>query len=251
MGLEEFVSDRGGPETTLLVVNRTSPRPMQRLLEGTFENQSVDVDEEQIPESESDLVLLIRDGAVEASSTFDELAEAILLVNSDLYITGARAVDEVSLPAALDGLTEVPFRLRGYPESNKEKLLLITISRYIERLALEAGGGTLRSAFQKLSRINDERGTRIVYERLAAAEVAVHVYGVPNWTPPPAFDVVTHVGDCPEYRRSWFVVFDPPDGSAGHAALVAVEVGENLWEGFWTYRPSLVDDIDAYIEANF
>jgi riboflavin biosynthesis pyrimidine reductase len=52
------------------------------------------------------------------------------------------------MPDVLDGLTETPFTLRGYPESNSEKLLLILVSRQIERLAWEGGSGTLRSSFQ-------------------------------------------------------------------------------------------------------
>jgi len=118
-----------------------------------------------------------------ARSTLDELLESVLLINSDLYKTGAIDLNEVTLPDVLSGLDEVPFRLRGYPHSNKEKLLLIVVSRVIERIAAEAGGGTLRASFQRLSRLQDERGTREVYETLGNSGVDVHVYGVGDADP--------------------------------------------------------------------
>jgi DICT domain-containing protein len=57
---------------------------------------------------------------------------------------------------------------------------LIVISRYIERHAWQAGEGTLRTSFQRLSRIDDERGTREMYETLAGTDVRTHVYGIPD-----------------------------------------------------------------------
>jgi DICT domain-containing protein len=57
---------------------------------------------------------------------------------------------------------------------------LIVISRYIERHAWQAGEGTLRTSFQRLSRIDDERGTREMYETLAGTDIRTHVYGIPD-----------------------------------------------------------------------
>jgi len=181
-----------------------------------------------------------------ARSTLDELLESVLLINSDLYKTGAIDLNEVTLPDVLSGLDEVPFRLRGYPHSNKEKLLLIVVSRVIERIAAEAGGGTLRASFQRLSRLQDERGTREVYETLGNSGVDVHVYGVGDADPGVSLPVTVHEGRSSPYRRSWFVVFNPPPGAdaARSVALVALEDEPNVWDGFWTFRPKLVDRID-------
>jgi hypothetical protein len=63
--------------------------------------------------------------------------------------------------------------------------------------------------------------------------------------------VTVHAGDSYEYRRSWFVVFTPPDGGEiPPAALVALEDEPNLWDGFWTFRPELVDRIDHHIATS-
>jgi len=142
-------------------------------------NDSVPFDGTQ-PSDIENLVLLIEDGKVVAGSTLEELTEAVLFVNSDLYITGTRGLDELELPGVITGLDDTLFTLRGYPDSNRQKLLLITISRFIERVAWTAEAGTIRSSFQRLSRINDELGTRRVYERVADAGVDAHLYGVPE-----------------------------------------------------------------------
>ncbi|MFB6096727.1 MAG: DICT sensory domain-containing protein [Haloferacaceae archaeon] len=248
--LAAFLDEPEDPPRSLAVVNRTEPEPIQRMLDRLFEFQSVSVEERSLPEGEN-LVLLLGDGEVLATSTLAELQRSILLVNSDLYVTGTRELDEVELPAVLAALDDVPFRLRGYPASSHEKLLLITISRVIERRAWEADGGTLRSSFQRLSRIEDERGTREVYEQLADSGVDAHVYGLPNWTPTREFPLTMHGGFDADFRDSWFVVFTPPaDGDAEPVALLAIETERNSWEGFWTYRPELVAGVNRYIERN-
>lgn len=101
------------------------------------------------------------------------------------------------------------FTVRGHPESNKEKLLLILMSR-IEFEALSAEGGELHSTFQRLSRLDDEYGTQQVYEWLAASRTATHVYGL-NDAPSVAngLDVTVHADDSEPYRRSWVLVFTP------------------------------------------
>lgn len=249
MGLADFLERADATDRQLVVLNRTAPRPIQNILEDLFADQPVSVEERQLPAGESDLVLLLDGDDVVATSPVQALADAILMVNSDLYITGARDLDELALPAVVEGLADVRFSLRGYPESNKEKLLLITVSRYIESLAWEAGTGTLRSAFQELSRIDDEIGTRRVYDRLAETEVTVHVYGRPDWIPPARLDPVIHAGYGGDFRDAWFVIFQPEAGGRA-AALLAIETEPRRWEGFWTFDPELTADVAGYVEQH-
>jgi len=250
MSLERFIDEVDGAERSLVVLNRTSPEPFQRMVEGLFEGQPVTVAEGVDAAADEDTVALIEEGDVVATSPLEALSDAILMVNSDLYSTGTVGLAETDVPDVIDGLADVPFTLRGYPESNSEKLILILISRHIERLAFEDGDGTLRSSFQRLSRIEDEKGTRRVYETVAETDVDVHVYGRPDWTPPREFRVTMHGGYKEEFRTSWFVVHTPPAGDGQPAALVAIAQDGNTWDGFWTYRPSLVADVADYIERN-
>ena len=252
MSLERFLSVTDGPVRELVVANRTQAEPFQRMVENLFANQTVSVDETTIEAYPENTVLLLEDGEVVAKSPLDALHDAILMVNSDLYKTGTRSLGETTVPAVIDKLTDVRFSLRGYPESGSEKLLLILISRRIERRAYEAGSGTLRSSFQQLSRIKNERGTRRAYRKLSNTDVDVHVYGVPDWRPTAELAVTMHGGRKPDFEHSWFVIYQPPpEQPADHgAALLAVETGPAEWEGFWTYDPNLIDDLAAYIRAN-
>jgi len=247
--LRSFFDELEAPDRHLVVLNRSSPDPVRNLLDSLLDGQPVSISESvSEPAADDDVVALVEDGSILARSTLDELLESVLLINSDLYKTGAIDLEEVTLPDVLEGLDEVPFRVRGYPASNKEKLLLIVVSRVIERVAAEHGDGTLRASFQRLSRIEDERGTRSVYERLADTGVDVHVYGVNDVGSLSEFPVTVHTGTSYPYRRSWFVVFTPPDGGGGdHVALLAIEDEPNVWDGFWTFRPELVTRLERYI----
>ncbi|MFB6182927.1 MAG: DICT sensory domain-containing protein [Haloarculaceae archaeon] len=247
MTIATFIPDDPTSEYALAVVNRTEPRPLQTLLETLFADQPVTVDERRLPDAERDTVVLLEDGDVVATSPLAALERTILMVNSDLYVTGTRTLD-VDVPAVLEHLQDVPFELRGYPASNKEKLLLIAVSRHVERRAYETGAGTLRASFQRLSRIDDERGTRAVYERLAETDVDTHVYGVPDRTPPASLDVTVHGGHTENFRRAWFVVYTPPRADDDAAALVAYERDAGKWSGFWTYGRDRVAAVDEYVD---
>jgi len=119
---------------------------------------------------------------------------------------------------------------------------LILVSQHIEQLAWTNGCGTLRSSFQRLSRINDELGTRTVYDELAATDVDVHVYGVDDGATPLDLQATVHSGTTPPYRNGWFVVHRPddPDSDRG-SALVCLETEPHVWDGFWT------DDLERVV----
>lgn len=246
MSLQEFVPAEPAVERSLVLVNGTAPEPVQDMLLDLFEDQPVSVAEADRPDYPEDTVLLVEDGSVLASSPLDAIRDTILVVNSDLYTTGSAELGEIDVPSVIEGLTDQPFALAGYPESNTEKLLLILVSRLVERRALEAGEGRLRASFQRLSRIKDEQGTKAVYEQLAESDVGVHVYGVPDWTPTRELEVVTHGGTGPDFERAWFVIFEPGGTDSG-IGLLAYEVEPRHWRGFYTERPDRLSAVRAHI----
>ncbi|SEP64417.1 DICT sensory domain-containing protein [Natrinema salaciae] len=272
MTLRAFIDDVGSPDRTIAVVNDDATGPLTEMLAETFAEQPITVEPgETIPpdsdldpriraplERDGDTAVLLEEGRPIAASPMAALYDAILAINSDLFVTGARGVAEIDLPAVLATLDETRLRLRGYPLSHKEKLLLILVSRYIEQRAWATGSGTLHSAFQRLSRIGDEIGTRDVYADLAATDVDTHVYGVDDGTTVD-LDVTEHTGSDEEYRDGWFVVYEPDDGAGldgsdddggsntGPAALVCLETEPRVWDGFWTYDPDRVAAIADYI----
>ena len=117
-------------EKTLLLVNVTDAavEPQQRLLERVFDTETVDVATRELPEGEQNLVCLVDDGEVVATSPWSELKQSFLLINTDRYRTGTKQIETGSFPDVLTGLDEIEFTVRGYPASNKEKLLLVVIS---------------------------------------------------------------------------------------------------------------------------
>lgn len=244
--LQQFFDRTEAPVRSLALLDHSGPAATENLLA----ELPVDVEAVQTDGGESDVVALLEDGEVVATSPLSEILETVLLVNSDIYKTGARGLSEASLPTVLERLDEVPFHLRGFPASNKEKFLLIAVSRVIERTAWEHPGGTLRSSFQKLSRLRDESGTKRVYRTVGETETDVHVYGVGDWLPE-SLPVTPHTGTSVEYRDSWFVVYRPPPESetSEHAALVALQRDGTNWDGFWTFRPDFVRDIDDHVRT--
>lgn len=251
MPLEQFLEEGEAPERSIAVLNRTEPAPFQLMIEKLFAEQDISVTEGVSEEFEDNTVVLLEGDEVIASSPLQALQDAILMVNTDLFTTGTRSLEETTVPDVLDSLTGTLFSLRGYPESDTEKLLLVLISRYIEKRAYIEGDGTLRSSFQRLSRIEDEQGTKKVYRRVAETAADVHVYGQPGWYPPPDFPVVAHAGHGVDFQTSWFVIHDPPEESElAPAALLAIEREDGVWDGLWSYETTFVADLLEYITTN-
>ncbi|WP_254839862.1 DICT sensory domain-containing protein [Natronomonas marina] len=245
----EFLSRQRAPERELLVVNWEGPEAVERLLEETFGQLPLDIEKRHDPDRGDNIIVLIEDEEVVATSTLESLQQAVLLVNVDLYKTGLSGIEKYEAPDVLTALDEMLFTLRGFPASTKEKLLLVVMSRFIEKRALEVGEGRLDVAFQELSRMEDEYGTRKVYERLADSDLAVEVYGVPD-SMPDLDDIEVNAGETAGYRRSWFVVFQPPPGEEP-AALLAIETGPNEWDSMWTYDRDRVERLGEIIESSF
>lgn len=256
--LVDFIDEVDSSEKTLLLLNRSKPKPIADLLSGAFEDQSVTVAEHQIPEDVEDLVCLVEDDGVIATAPFRELERSFLMVNADRYRTGTRQSEVGGFPDVLTGLDEVEFVVRGFPQSNKEKLLLVLISRFIEHRALESEAGTFHATFQHLSRLDDEYGTKRIYERLGESAVETYVYGIrDDPTVIEDLDVTVHEGSSTAYQRSWVVLFQPPDadrvrtGDAGPVALVAVETDANVWRGTWTYDADRVSRLESHLRDAF
>jgi len=220
------------------------------MAEGLYESLDVEVSEIELDGLTDDLFLVLRDGKVVASSPMETLKDTLLMVNADRYKTGTRLVGEIDVPDVVLALSDTVFSLEGFPKSNTEKLVLTLISRYIEQQALAQQTGTLRSSFQRLSRLDDERGTREFYEQLGQTEgLETHVYGVPDWEPPAEFGLNCHEVVDDEIRTSWLVVHRT--AAAQSAAMVAVKTEEHAWEGYWTFDVDEIRAIDQYIVQAF
>lgn len=246
--LMECIEAMGGAQSRewrVAVCNRTEPEPVQQLLENLFGDLTLEVVEADVPAGGDDVVILVRGDEVVASSPLDALLETILLVNADLYTTGTRSLDAISVPDVIERLADTPFVVSGYPARERAKIVLVAMSRHIERRAWVAGSGTVRVMFQRFSRLDDELGTRRVYERLSATDLDIHLYGVPDAAIPDSVQATLHGGSTRAHRSAWAVVFDAPE-SRDSAALVAKERGDNEFRGSWTFDAATVDSIDRF-----
>lgn len=245
--VEDVFDAATGAKMEVRVDDHTELMPVVSILEKSFDGQSVRVTQTN-DDGSGDEVRLLKDGDVVATSPVQSLMDTLLLVNSDLYRTSTSGVDRNAAPDVLTAMDETVFTLDGFPESTNQKLLLVLISRYIEKRALQADAGRLDTAFQQLSRIEDESGTRRVYSRLAAQDVDVHVYGVADENPVPNTSVTVHTGRNEAYRRLWTVVHTASTSPAG---LLAVEIGDNCWRGVWSYREQLVERMRDVLDTQF
>ena len=107
-----------------------------------FEGEPVTVRETEtadgVPE---DPLLLSLDGELLGASNLSEVRDGLLLVNSDTYVTGTRGLDEISTSGVIRNLDDVRFTVAGYPAHEKQKMLLVEMSRSIEALARGVGSG--------------------------------------------------------------------------------------------------------------
>jgi len=219
--------------------------PIRESLNRLFDKQPVTVTD--APDTQAADIVVERDGEPVARSSAEALLQSVLLVNSDVYITGSRGLTETELPEVLEALQEIPFLVRGYPESDSEKMLLLSVSRAIERRAYEVGSGTLYVGFQELSRLVDERGTYQVYEQLSDTGIDIHIYGRGDVAVPDDLAVTVHTGDSWFHRHGWFVVFMSEATGSNPAALYSIEREPNRWGGFWTFHPERVAAIRTEI----
>ena len=247
VALSAFIETVPVRRKTLTVFNHDEPEPLVRMLKRMVDSPSVDIrtGEMSVETPENAVVVEGEDGTELAVSSISEVAASVLLVNSDLYITGTRSIDEVDTPAVLRHLDEVPFTVTG-----KQKMLLIELSRYIESLGWQGDCNTLHSGFQYLSRINDERGTRRVYDRLADSDTDVHLYGIPDCDSEVPEAATVHAEPSDELRESWFVVNTDCVADL-KAALVAERTGPSQWRGYWTFDADRVEEISTYLQNRY
>ncbi|WP_418280161.1 DICT sensory domain-containing protein [Halorubrum sp. DTA98] len=180
-----------------------------------------------------------------------------LVVERDGEFAGALGLD------ALDGLLEPPIVRPGDGDSvsdayravfdvlddtvftSMDRRRLLAISREIEDRAYRVGAGTLRVGFQTLSTFESQVEP---YRRLATkTELDVHVYGVPDRTPPTVAEITFHEDADGEFERYWLLAFDGGPDESDPCGLVAKERADG-YRGFWTDDRDVVRSIAAALE---
>ncbi|WP_262178193.1 DICT sensory domain-containing protein [Haloarcula laminariae] len=113
---------------------------------------------------------------------------------------------------------------------------LLTVSREIEDRVYRTGTGELHVCFQRFSAFEAQLPR---YRRLAGdTAVDIHVYGVPDWTPPEIPGITYHEA-AGELERYWLLAYDGGDhpcGLFGHES-------DDGYTGYWADDREFVDAI--------
>lgn len=137
--------------------------------------------------------------------------------------------------------------------SGMEKRPLLASSREIEDRAWRTGRGTLYVGFQSLSAFRDQ--VRVYRGLAGGTDLTAHVYGRPDWTPPPLPGVSVHTqpeaGARGELGAYWFVVFDGGGDDRRACAVVAEEEEQGTYRGAWTHDSGVVRSFAAYLEGAY
>lgn len=126
---------------------------------------------------------------------------------------------------------------------------MLATAREIEDRAWRVGSGRLYAGFQRATALAAQTA---VYERLGShGSLAVAVFLDDAWdgAPPDGVRVVSEQGG--ELGEFWFVAFDGGDTEMQPCALLAEERRDGEFYGFWTYDPSIVDELVTYLETTY
>lgn len=217
------------------------------MIKKMFSNQNIQVRKRK---NSTDSIIIKRNNEIITESSLEDIQKSILLTNSDQYKTQKNQMEKLVFPKAILSLQNEEFVLKGYPKAYNEKLILISISRYIEKLSYKYGG-IHHSTFQKISRINDEKSTKEVYELLSDTTDELHIYGQPD------ADITIHgtnvypnLGSSKAYKKSWIVIHLSDNHAA---ALVAVEKEKkfNEWNAIWTFDREKVINLEKQMKNYF
>ena len=164
-------------------------------------------------------------------------------------LQGGRPTDWRTIPkdadsaSAVVGLSELTFR-------SFDRTQMLYTSREIEERAYRVGRGSLYVGFQRVGAFTAQRDA---YEALLTRGVHVQAYMGSE----EARDIAGlrhpslgyHVDEVPDLTDYWFLAFDGDADPLQKCALVAEERDPGRYYGVWTYDPTLVDGLIAYLRA--
>lgn len=239
MSFDAVLSRVSGKQKTLSVYNADLAPAVRRRIEEYFEPQQVRLrsasTDDGLPRN---FAILHNDDEFVAAASVETLAHAL---DVDTGINAARTVEDVDYPEILAHIDNTTFTEYG-------KRRMIIASREIETQAWDVRSGELHTGFQRLSLIASQRR---VYSKLSESPVDVHVYGEPDVEVPERPGLNVHASEDEEIATSWFVVYDGDGDDERKCALLATEVRDNEYTGFWTYDADLVGELLQYIRATY
>ena len=124
---------------------------------------------------------------------------------------------------------------------------LLFTAREIEDRAYRICNGSLYTGFQ---RPEAAAAQSLVYDLLSDRDglsVTVFLDDGQSITGFESAAVVT--GQSTEFGQYWFVIYDDATNPAQTCGLLAEEVEPGSYNGFWTYDPSIVEEMVSYLQS--
>ncbi|WP_254534910.1 DICT sensory domain-containing protein [Halomarina litorea] len=211
-------------------------------LEDHFATRNVTVETRTIPVGREGFVVVRSEGLPQRTVP---LGAVRALLSGNAGSEWRTLPTDVDTPSAVVGLDELCFR------SFDRRQMLFTC-REIEERAYRIGHGTLHVGFQREGAFEAQRE---VYEALLTRGVTVDAYmgslgseAVGRLEHP---NLSYHVDPVPELSNYWFLAYDGGGEPYQKCALVAEERARGRYYGVWTYDPSLVAGLVAYLKATY
>ncbi|WP_136718396.1 DICT sensory domain-containing protein [Halorientalis salina] len=239
MDLRETIELIRTLEKELALFNIDASDSIHEQLQTFFETQNVRISSYQTPSgSPRDIAVLSTDEEVLALVAVETLRK---LVNQSPSSGDATGVSDAEYEHILGHLKETTFT-----SFNTEQMH--HASREIEDRARRIGSGTIHAGFQQCSLMTAQQE---VYTTLAQHGLKVHMYGVPDVTPPAIDGGYVHTAEIDEIAQMWFVVFDGGGNETQKCALLAEERDKNSFYGTWTYDAKIVDSVLTYLHRTY
>lgn len=236
--LEDIIERVEGNKRTLTLYNVDVAERVLREIAAYFEPQLVDLRRASTDDGfPRNFAVLHEDDQFIGAEDIETLAR-YLSPEAGLQ---TRRLDQIEYPDVLRHVDDATFTEYG-------KRRMIIASREVENRAWRSQSGTLHAGFQHLSTVLTQTE---VYRRLARSGLDVHVYGQPDRSIAGADVGTVHASSTDEIGSSWFVVFDGDGDDARKVALLAQEVGDDEFSGFWTHDSTIVDDVLSYLERTY
>ena len=247
MTLAEIIDAVGSGHKTVTILNADETSQDAERLVRLLERQGVPTQrgETSVP-LPREFVVVHDAEEVYGTSSVEDLTEYVLFPVVDETDGAIWLYGDVAVPDAVSSLGDTVFVVE-----DAGKRLLANLAHFIEALAWRTERGTVRTGFQRLSRLVDEPATLGIYEELAATLLDVHVYGVDDLRESLDRRFAVHARNVDEIAATWFVVFDSTWDETRDAALVAQEREPGRYHGFWTFDSDLVDEIDRYLASAY
>ncbi|WP_338740149.1 DICT sensory domain-containing protein [Haloplanus salilacus] len=226
-------------EKELALFNVDPSDPIVEELTAFFETQNVRITGNRTPPGTPSEIAVL--GARSEVHTIVDLALLRELITHSPVSPDEVGVVDTEYEAVLGHLKETTFTSYDHER-------MFYASREIENRAHRVGYGTIHAGFQRCSIMNRQQPT---YRALAQRGLDVHVYGVPDATPPDIDRGQVHTSETTEIAATWFVVFDGAGDDTQKSALVAEEQAEDNFYGVWTYDPVIVDRALDHLERTY